>query len=197
MHDLVIRNGKVVDGSGRDAFYADVAVRDGKIAEVGPKLGPARREIDADGALVTPGWVDVHTHYDGQVTWDPELSPSSWHGVTTVVMGNCGVGFAPARPDERDFLIRVMEGVEEIPGAALDEGMTWNWETFPEYLDSLDQQQRSIDVVAQVPHSALRCYVMGEARALEDEATPDEIAEMSRITEEALQAGALGFMETR
>lgn len=197
MHDLVIRNGKVVDGSGRDAFYADVAVRDGKIAEVGRNLGPARREIDAAGALVTPGWVDVHTHYDGQVTWDPELSPSSWHGVTTVVMGNCGVGFAPARPNERDFLIRVMEGVEEIPGSALDEGMTWDWESFPEYLDSLERQRRSIDVVAQVPHSALRCYVMGEARALEDEATPDEIAEMSRITEEALQAGALGFTTSR
>ncbi|MCA8930807.1 MAG: amidohydrolase family protein, partial [Alphaproteobacteria bacterium] len=137
------------------------------------------------------------THYDGQVTWDPDLSPSSWHGVTTVVMGNCGVGFAPARPNERDFLIRVMEGVEEIPGAALDEGMTWDWETFPEYLDSLERQQRSIDVVAQVPHSALRCYVMGEARALEDEATADEIAEMSRLTEEALQAGALGFTTSR
>lgn len=197
MHDLIIRNGKVVDGTGQDAFYADVAIAGGKIAEIGAKLGPATREIDADGALVTPGWVDVHTHYDGQVTWDPELSPSSWHGVSTVVMGNCGVGFAPARPSEREFLIRVMEGVEEIPGAALDEGMTWNWETFPEYLDALEGHERSIDVVAQVPHSALRCYVMGEERALEDEATAYEITEISRLTEEALKAGALGFTTSR
>ncbi len=197
MFDLKIINGRIVDGSGEDAFVGDVAIKDGKIAAIGKDLGPAQREVNAAGALVTPGFVDVHTHYDGQVTWDPELTPSSWHGVTTVVMGNCGVGFAPARPTERAFMVRVMEGVEEIPGAALEEGMSWNWETFPEYLDELERMPRAIDVAAQVPHCALRCYVMGEERALDDEATADDIEQMARLTEEALKAGAVGFSTSR
>ena len=197
MFELVIRNGKVVDGTGSDAFQADVAISEGKIAEIGRGLGQGKREIDAEGAIVTPGFVDAHTHYDGQVTWDPELSPSSWHGVTTAVMGNCGVGFAPARPAERDFTIRVMEGVEEIPGSALAEGMSWDWETFPEYLDSLDRQERAVDVVTQVPHCALRCYVMGEERALEAIATSEDISRMAELTAEALKAGAAGFSTSR
>ncbi len=197
MFDLAIRNGVIVDGTGADAFPGEVAVQDGRIAEVGERVGPARRDLDAAGRTVMPGFVDAHTHYDGQVTWDPELSPSSWHGVTTVVMGNCGVGFAPARPDEREFLIRVMEGVEEIPGAALEAGMSWDWESFPGYLDALDRRERSIDVVAQVPHCALRCYVMGQERALDDEARDDDIEQMTRLTHEALEAGALGFSTSR
>ena len=197
MLDLVIRNGTVIDGTGAGGARADVAVEDGTIVEIGPRLGRARQEIDAEGAIVTPGFVDAHTHYDGQVTWDPELSPSSWHGVTTVVMGNCGVGFAPTRPVERDFTIRVMEGVEDIPGSALAEGMSWDWETFPEYLDALDRQERAIDVVTQVPHCALRCYVMGEERAMEDTARPDEIDRMAELTAEALRAGAAGFSTSR
>lgn len=197
MHDLVIRNGKIVDGTGAPAIDGHVAIDGDRIVGIGHDVGRGKREIDADGRLVTPGFVDAHTHYDGQVVWDPDLAPSSWHGVTTVVMGNCGVGFAPARPEERDFLIRTMEGVEEIPGAALAVGMSWDWESFPEYLDAVDRQDRSIDVVAQVPHSALRCYVMGEERALDDEATAADIAEMARLTAEAVDAGALGFSTSR
>ncbi|MEM6415327.1 MAG: amidohydrolase family protein [Pseudomonadota bacterium] len=197
MYDRAVRGGSIIDGTGADAFTGDIGIKDGLIVDVGNKLGPAKQDIDANGAIVTPGFVDAHTHYDGQVTWDPDLSPSSWHGVTTIVMGNCGVGFAPARADERDFMIRVMEGVEEIPGAALEEGMTWNWETFPEYMDAIDAQERSIDVAAQVPHCALRCYVMGEERALDDQASEDDIAEMARLTEEALAAGAVGFSTSR
>ena len=197
MHDLVIKNGTIVDGTGAASFEGDVAIDGDRIVEVGSDVGQGKRTIDADGRLITPGFVDGHTHYDGQVIWDPELAPSSWHGVTTVVMGNCGVGFAPARPEERDFLIRTMEGVEEIPGAALSVGMSWDWESFPEYLDAVDRQRRAIDVVAQVPHSALRCYVMGEERALDDEATADDIAAMARLTREAIDAGALGFSTSR
>ena len=197
MHDLVIRGGRIIDGTGAQAYEADIAIRDGVITDVGTNIVSGRRQIDADGLVVTPGFVDTHTHYDGQVTWDPELAPSSWHGVTTAVMGNCGVGFAPARPSERDFMIRVMEGVEEIPGAALQEGLPWAWETFPEYLDFLDDQPRSLDVVAQLPHCALRCYVMGQERALDDEARPEDIAEMSRLTRQALEAGAAGFSTSR
>jgi N-acyl-D-amino-acid deacylase len=200
MHDLVIRNGTVVDGSGgptRAPGSADIAVDGDRITAIGPDLGPARREIDADGRLVTPGFVDIHTHYDGQATWDPEISPSSWHGVTTIVMGNCGVGFAPADPAKRAWLIQLMEGVEDIPGTALAEGMSWNWETFPEYLDELDRIARAIDVSALVPHGAVRAYVMGDRGGQNAEATPDEIEAMAKVVREAVEAGAVGFSTTR
>lgn len=197
MFDTVIRGGTIVDGSGAPRCTGDVGITDGKIAEVGAKLGAGRREVDATGALVTPGWVDVHTHYDGQVTWDPYLSPSTDHGVTSVVMGNCGVGFAPVRPDKHDWLISVMEGVEDIPGTVLAEGIQWEWESFPEYLDALARKPRALDVGAQIPHSALRTYVMGERGITHDEATPQDIAQMVQLVREGLQAGALGFSTTR
>ena len=196
MHDLVIRNGIVIDGSGRPGRPADVAIDGDLIVAVGVVEVEGRREIDAAGATVTPGWVDVHTHYDGQATWDPEMSPSGWHGVTTVVMGNCGVGFAPARPDEHDFLIQLMEGVEDIPGAALEEGMSWNWESFPEYLDELERLPRVLDVAALMPHGALRAYVLGSERP-NDEATADEIMTMAALAREAALAGAMGVSTTR
>ncbi|HEX2850676.1 MAG TPA: amidohydrolase family protein [Acidimicrobiales bacterium] len=198
MHDLVIRNGTVVDGTGAAARRADVAVDGERIVEVGADVGRGRREIDAEGRIVTPGWVDIHTHYDGQVTWDPDLAPSSVNGVTSLVMGNCGVGFAPARPDKHDWLIRLLEGVEDIPGTALAEGMSWGWETFPEYLDVLEGRRWTIDVGTQVPHAALRTYVMGERGGDHTvRATPDEIDAMSRLAEEAVAAGALGFTTSR
>src|SRR5436190_7803152 len=188
MHDLVVRGATIADGTGAAPASGDIAVDDGRITSVGEKAGGGHRELDGDGLVAAPGWVDVHTHYDGQVTWDPEVSPSSWHGVTTVVMGNCGVGFAPARRDGHDFLIELMEGVEDIPGSALHEGIDWQWESFPEYLDALDAQERVLDIAAQVPHAALRAYVLGD-RAHEA-ADADEIAEMARLTTEALRAGA-------
>jgi N-acyl-D-aspartate/D-glutamate deacylase len=200
MHDLVIRNGRVVDGTGgaaREPGAADIAVDGDRIVEVGPDVGSARREVDADGRLVTPGFVDIHTHYDGQATWDPQISPSSWHGVTTIVMGNCGVGFAPADPAKRDWLIQLMEGVEDIPGTALAEGMSWNWETFPQYLDELDRMARAIDISALVPHGAVRAYVMGDRGGQNAEATPDEIEAMAKVVREAIEAGAVGFSTTR
>lgn len=197
MFDTIIRGARIVDGTGAPAFTGDVGIRDGRIAEVGTGLGAGRREIKADGALLTPGWVDVHTHYDGQVTWDPYLSPSTHHGVTTAVMGNCGVGFAPVRPDRREWLISVMEGVEDIPGTVLSEGIRWDWESFPQYLDALDAKPRALDVGAQVPHSAVRTYVMGERGVTHDEATPQDITEMIAIVREAMRAGALGFSTTR
>ncbi|MEO8811489.1 MAG: amidohydrolase family protein, partial [Caulobacteraceae bacterium] len=165
MHDLVIRGGMVIDGTGAAARAADIAVDGGVIAAVGADIGPGRREIDASGLTVTPGFVDIHTHYDGQATWDAYLSPSCWHGVTTAVMGNCGVGFAPARPDRHDWLIGLMEGVEDIPGAALAEGIDWKWETFPQYLDCLEAKPRAMDIAAQAPHGSIRAYVMGERGA--------------------------------
>ena len=166
MHDLVVRAGTVVDGTGAPARTADVAVDDGRITAVGSLKGEAARHtIDADGALVTPGWVDIHTHYDGQATWDEVLAPSAWHGVTTIVTGNCGVGFAPAPPDSHDWLIGLMEGVEDIPGTALAEGMTWDWESFPEYLDALGRRRFTVDVGTQIAHGAVRAYVMGERGA--------------------------------
>jgi N-acyl-D-aspartate/D-glutamate deacylase len=197
MHDLVIRNGKIVDGAGAAAFVGDVAIDGGLIVAVGKVAGSGKREIDAAGKIVTPGWVDIHTHYDGQVTWDPYLSPSSWHGVTTVVMGNCGVGFAPVKPDAHEWLIELMEGVEDIPGSALAEGIKWNWETFPQYMDALDAQPRVIDVATQVPHSAVRAYVMGERGARNEDAMPEDIAAMSAIVAEGMAAGALGFSTSR
>jgi len=196
MHDLVIRNGTVADGTGRTCFEGDVAIDAGIIRAIGRVAARGRREIDAKGLLVAPGWVDVHTHYDGQVTWDPILAPSSWNGVTTLVMGNCGVGFAPRRPGQEDFLIELMEGVEDIPGTALHEGIEWRWESFPEYLDALAQMPRVLDVAAQVPHCALRAYVLGD-RAHELELSDDELAEMARLTHDALRAGAVGFSTSR
>jgi N-acyl-D-aspartate/D-glutamate deacylase len=197
MHDLIIRGGTLVDGTGAPPRTADVAVTDGLVSAVGHLSGAASRTIDADGLLVTPGWVDIHTHYDGQATWDPELAPSSWHGVTTLVMGNCGVGFAPAAPDRHDWLIGLMEGVEDIPGAALSEGIKWEWETFPEYLDALERRQWTVDVGTQVPHGAVRAYVMGERGARNEPANPQEIDDMRAIVLEALRAGALGFSTSR
>ena len=198
MYDVIIRNGTIVDGSGAPKFVGDVAVQKGVIAEVAPKIeAPAVREVDATGMIVTPGFVDLHTHYDAQATWDPFVSPSGWHGCTTVVMGNCGVGFAPCKPENREWLINVMEGVEDIPGSALTEGIQWDWETFPEYLDALERMPRAVDVAAQVPHSAVRCYVMGDAGSENDDATPEQIEEMRRITVEGLKAGALGFSTSR
>src|SRR5580693_4023042 len=196
MHDLIIRGGTIADGSGRPTRVGDVAIDASIVTAVGKVEGPARRVLAADGQLVTPGWVDIHTHYDGQATWDPEVSPSGWHGVTTVVMGNCGVGFAPARETDRDWLIQLMEGVEDIPGTALSEGMNWNWETFGEYLDEVERTARVLDVASLVPHGALRAYVLGEGRA-NDTAAAQEIAEMAAIVREAVQAGAIGASSTR
>ena len=198
MHDLVIRGGTVIDGSGEARFQGDVAVDGGRIVAVGQVGGKGRREIDARDRLVTPGWVDVHTHYDGQATWDPLLAPSSWHGVTTVIMGNCGVGFAPVRPGEEQFLIELMEGVEDIPGAALAEGIDWRWESFAEYLDALETRRRTIDIGTQVPHGAVRAYVMGaRCNTQDDLPTPDELLQMQALVREGIVAGALGFSSSR
>jgi N-acyl-D-amino-acid deacylase len=197
MHDLVVRNGRIVDGTGDPAVIGDVAITDGRITEVGAVDGKGRREIDADGLLVTPGVVDIHTHYDGQAFWDPDLTPSSWHGVTTVVAGNCSVGFAPCAPERREWLIEMMESVEDIPASALRAGLDWTWETFPEYLDALERMPRTMDVGAQVPHAAVRAYVMGERGERDEPATPGDIAAMAALVEEALRAGALGFSTSR
>ncbi|MEQ8231324.1 MAG: amidohydrolase family protein [Gammaproteobacteria bacterium] len=197
MHDLVIRAARIVDGTGVPAATGDVAIDGTTITAVGGRQGRARREIDATGLVLAPGWVDVHTHYDGQATWDPLLTPSCWHGVTTAVMGNCGVGFAPAAPARRDWLIGLMEGVEDIPGSALAEGIAWDWETFPEYLDALERTPRALDLAAQVPHGAVRAYVMGERAVTEVAASDDERGAMARIVGEAIGAGAVGFSTSR
>lgn len=197
MHDLVIRGGMVVDGTGAEARVADVAIDKGIITGLFDAAAPGRQEIDATGLLVTPGFVDIHTHYDGQVSWDPFLSPSCWHGVTTIVMGNCGVGFAPVVPGYRDQLINIMEGVEDIPGTALSEGITWEWETFPEYLDALSRKSYAMDVAAQVPHAAIRTYVMGDRGGANEPATPEEIRRMADLVGEAMDAGAFGFTTSR
>jgi len=195
--DVVVRGGTVIDGTGAEGRVADVAISEGRITEVGRVGSSGRREIDADGALVLPGWVDVHTHYDGQVTWDSSLAPSSWQGVTTVVMGNCGVGFAPVRDDDHQRLIELMEGVEDIPGAALHEGLPWGWNLFEEYLDAVDRIGHEIDVAAQVPHGAVRLFVMGERGARGETATEQDITEMAAIVERGIVAGALGFTTSR
>lgn len=187
----------MVDGSGGEPFTADVAIADGVIVEVGKISGAARQTTQADGLLVTPGWIDIHSHYDGQITWDPQLAPSFWHGVTTTMMGNCGVGFAPVKPERREWLIQLMEGVEDIPGSALSDGIRWNWETFPEYMQALRGLELSMDVGAQTTHGALRTYVMGERGAQNQAATPEDIAAMAALVREAQEAGAFGFSTSR
>jgi N-acyl-D-aspartate/D-glutamate deacylase len=197
MLDLKITGGTIVDGSGEASFTGDVGIRDGQIVEVGKVSGAAQRTIDATGALVAPGFTDIHTHYDGQVSWDEEMAPSSIHGVTTCAMGSCGVGFAPVRPKDREKLIRLMEGVEDIPGSALSEGIKWGWESFPEYMEALDQMPHTIDFLTHVPHDALRVYVMGDRAVAEEEATDADIAEMRALVRQAVQAGAVGFSTGR
>ena len=196
MFDLIVANGTVVDGSGGAPFLADVAVLDGLVAAIGTGLGPAKRTIDASGAIVTPGFVDIHSHYDGQVVWASTLEPSSWHGVTTTIFGNCGVGFAPVRPQDHDTLIELMEGVEDIPGTALHEGISWTWESFGEYLDAIDRDY-DMDIGAQVPHGAVRLYAMGERATRGEPANPADIEQMAAIVADALRAGALGFTTSR
>lgn len=195
--DCVIRGGTIVDGTGVAPREGDVGIADGKIVAVGTVADSGAEEIDAKGLLVTPGFVDIHTHYDGQATWDSQLAPSSWHGVTTAVMGNCGVGFAPVKPGDRDRLVELMEGVEDIPGTALHEGLAWNWQSFPEYMDALEARPRDMDLGAQLPHGALRVFVMGERGANLEAATTEDIAAMRTLTAEAMRAGAIGFSTSR
>ncbi len=197
MYDVKIVGGTIVDGTGRPGFSGDVGIKDGRVVAVGEASESAQETIDARGALVTPGWTDIHTHYDGQISWDEELTPSSVHGVTTAVMGSCGVGFAPVRPTDHARLIELMEGVEDIPGTALSEGITWGWESFPEYMDALDRMPHAIDFLCQIPHDALRVYVMGERATAEQDATPEDIAEMRRLVRQSLEAGAVGFSTGR
>ena len=197
MHDLVIRGGTIVDGTSAPARSGDVALKDGRVVETGKVGARGKREIDADGLLVAPGWVDIHTHYDGQATWDPYMTPSSWHGVTTAMMGNCGVGFAPAHTHQRQWMIELMEGVEDIPEAVLAEGVQWAWESFPEYLDALERMPRAMDLGAQIPHGALRVFVMGERGAGREVATDADVAQMAALAKEAVAAGAFGFTSSR
>ncbi|HXQ46681.1 MAG TPA: amidohydrolase family protein, partial [Caulobacteraceae bacterium] len=196
-YDLVVRGGLLHDGTGAEPRQADVAVKDGVIAAVGEVAGSGAEEIDARGQVVAPGFVDIHTHYDGQATWDERMQPSSWHGVTTVVMGNCGVGFAPCRPDDHDRLVRLMEGVEDIPFPVLSEGLPWNWESYPEYLDKLAERRFDVDIGSQLPHAALRVYVMGQRGVDREPATERDIATMAALAKEAMQAGAIGFGTSR
>src|SRR5579875_1980120 len=196
-YDLIVRGGTVVDGTGGDGFTADVGVKDGSIAAVGKIMGQGAEEIDAKGMLVTPGFVDIHTHYDGQATWDERMQPSSWHGVTTVVMGNCGVGFAPCKSEDHDRLIRLMEGVEDIPFPVLSQGLPWDWESYPDYLGSLSKRRFDIDIGSQLPHAALRVFVMGERGANREPATEADIHVMSAVAKRAMEAGAIGFSTSR
>jgi len=191
--ELIVRNGLVVDGTGTDPFAADVAVSGGRIAQVGRVSARGRQEIDARGLLVTPGFVDIHTHYDGQATWENRLVPSSAHGVTTVVMGNCGVGFAPCRPDQHEMLIQLMEGVEDIPHPVLVDGLPWTWESYPQYLDVLAARRYDMDICGYVPHAPVRVYVMGQRGVDREPATEADLGQMARIVREAVQAGAMGF----
>lgn len=197
MYDLIIKGGTLIDGTGAASITSDVAIKDGCIVDIGKITSKANRAINADGLFVTPGWVDIHTHYDGQVSWDPYLSPSSWHGVTTAVMGNCGVGFAPAHVHQREWMMELMEGVEDIPGAVLAEGVKWEWETFPQYMDAMSRIPRIMNVGAQIPHGALRVFVMGERGANREAATLDDMKIMAAIAKEAIAAGALGFTSSR
>ena len=197
MTDLVIRNGTVIDGTGGDPFEADVAITNGKIAAIGKIAARGMEEIDARGMLVTPGFVDPHTHYDAQATWSSRITPSSWNGVTTTLFGNCGVGFAPCMPSQRDMLVKLMEGVEDIPEVVLTEGLPWNWQSFPEFLDALDTRPYDIDIATQVPHAALRVFVMGERGADREPATEQDRVEMARLASEGIKAGALGFSTSR
>jgi N-acyl-D-aspartate/D-glutamate deacylase len=194
---MVVRNGRIVDGTGAEAFEADIAISGGRIVEVGSFSVRGRDEVDAQGLMVTPGFVDIHTHYDGQVTWADRLIPSSSHGVTTVVMGNCGVGFAPCRPDQHEMLIGLMEGVEDIPHPVLVDGLPWTWETFPQYLDFLATRRYDMDICAYVPHAPVRVYVMGQRGADREPATPADLEQMARIVREAVEAGAMGFSTSR
>ena len=197
MYDLIIKNGTVYDGTGKKPFVADIAIKGRKIEAIGELEEVSKQTINAEGKIVAPGFVDIHTHYDGQVTWDPYLRPSTYHGVTTVFMGNCGVGFSPCKPEERDWLISLMEGVEDIPGTALHEGINWQWESFPEYLDILENKPLAIDVGTQIPHGPVRAYVMGQRGINREEATQEEIDRMSQLVKEAIQAGAFGFSTSR
>ena len=196
-YDLKITGGTLVDGTGKSRFSGDLAVKDGRIVAVGDCPDSAKETLSAEGAIVTPGFVDIHTHYDGQISWDPDMAPSSIHGVTTCLMGSCGVGFAPVRADDHERLIELMEGVEDIPGSALAEGLSWNWESFEQYMDAIDAMEHSIDFATQVPHDPLRVYVMGDRAIANAQATEDDIAEMRRQLRKALEAGALGFSTGR
>ena len=196
-HDLVIRNGLIVDGTGGAPFQADLAVKNGRIAAVGEVSGKGAEEIDATGLVATPGFIDPHTHYDGQVIWSKRVTPSSNHGFTTVLAGNCGVGFAPCRREDQELLVRMMEGVEDIPGAVMAEGLDWHWETFPEYLDAIAAREHDIDIAMMLPHSPLRVFVMGERGINRQAATPEDLAEMRRLGGEAGPAGAFGFPASR
>ncbi|MBS0243167.1 MAG: amidohydrolase family protein, partial [Proteobacteria bacterium] len=195
--DLVVRNGTVVDGTGGSSREADVAMKGGRIAAVGKVAGSGAEEIDAKGRLVTPGFVDIHTHYDGQAVWDPYTAPSSWHGVTTAIMGNCGVGFAPCKPQDREKLVELMEGVEDIPGPVMHEGLNWTWESFPEYFQALASKPRDMDLCALLPHAAVRVFVMGDRAIRHEKATEADIQKMRVIAREAIQSGAFGFSTSR
>ena len=197
MIDLIIRNGLIVDGNGGEPYLADLAMADGRICDIGNVPETGTDEIDASGCIVTPGFVDIHTHYDGQATWSDTLEPSSWHGVTTAVIGNCGVGFAPCRSEDREALINVMEGVEDIPEAVMAKGLPWNWESFPEFLDALDARHWDIDIAAYVPHSPVRVYAMGQRGLDREPATAEDISRMTQLVTEALEAGAMGFATSR